>query len=150
MALFDGQHLTVVPLHIAIAAIGPLGQGARCVPSSAWDRPADRFVDEHQPVATQAEAATAIFVHPAAHAETIGRQAFACIAPVPDAAGAIGGRYSFQNSPSAPTLQFGKVGAGGNGLGGAEGSAAAMRREFRSLRKASCSMVWVACSASGP
>jgi len=122
MALFDCQYLAVVPLHIAIAAVGFGGQGARGTAFKALGIDLlILFVDEQQPVTAQAEAAAAVFIDPAARAEAIGREATCLVVtPLPDAANAIGGAELVPEQACVAELEFGKVGAGGDGLGGAE------------------------------
>ena len=122
VAFFNRQYLAVVPLHIAIAAVGILRQGPRfqVVQRLGIDLLV-LLVDEHQPVAAQAETATAILVDPAAHAEAIrGQAASLAVQPVPDAASPIGWAKFQPEQPVGTDLEFGKVGAGGHGLGRAE------------------------------
>ncbi|GGU75086.1 hypothetical protein GCM10009504_35390 [Pseudomonas laurentiana] len=80
-----------------------------------------RFVNEHQAVVCKAERAPAVLVYPAAHAESIGRQAAgAALVPMPDPAGTVLRAKGIPEQPVLADLEFGKVGAGGNGLFGAE------------------------------
>lgn len=111
-----------MPQHIAIAALRSLGQ-------RTWRRAVEglgiqllvAFIDEHHPVAAKAEAATAIFIDPAARTETVGRQAMGLfVTPVPEAAGTIGGAELVPEQAGGADLEFGEVGAGSHGLGSTE------------------------------
>ena len=118
---FDRQHPALGTLHITIAA-GALGQGARrravqCLPVQLLIR----LVDEHHAVIAQAKRTTAVLVHPAAHAETVGGQAM-CLAvtPVPDAASGILRAVFVPEQAERAVLEFGEIHPGGHGEGGAE------------------------------
>ncbi len=100
------------------------------------------FVDETPARRRPGRSATAILVDPAAHAEAIwqsqrpGHQRQCQIRQPPSR-----GEIRFQNSPRAG-LQFGKSVPAATACSALKRSAAAMRREFRSLRKVIWSMVW--------
>lgn len=122
MLLLDRQHQAVLPLHIAVAAAGIIGHGARCCAFQGLGIDLlVLFVDEQQPIAAQAKAATAVFVNPATHTEAIGGQAAGLLVlPVPDATGTIGRAKLVPEQPRGADLEFGEVGAGGNCLDRAE------------------------------
>ena len=110
MALLDRQYPLRMPQHIAIAALRILGQRTRwgAIEGLGIELLVG-FIDEHHAVAAKAEAAAAVFIDAAAGAEAVRRQAVGLlVAPMPEAAGAIGGRNSFQNTPLAPTLSSAK------------------------------------------
>jgi hypothetical protein len=79
------------------------------------------LVDEHQLVVGQAEGTAAVFIHPAAHAEAIGRQAVVgAVAFGPQPAGAVLRAKFVPEHPRGTGLQLSEIGTGGNGLRGTE------------------------------
>ena len=119
--LFDGQHQPGSKLQAAVAACA-LGQ-------RLWGGAVQRlqvqlligFVDEHHGLIAQAKRATAVLVHPAACAETAGRQAVCqAIAPVPDAGGGVLWAIFIPEQALWADSQLCEVDPGGNGECGAE------------------------------
>ena len=79
------------------------------------------LIDEHHAVTGQAKRAPAIFVHPTAHTErgrcqAIGRS----ITPLPDPARGILRAVFVPEQTMGADLQFGKIDARRDGVGGAE------------------------------
>ena len=117
---FDGQHLAVGPLQVAVSALAR-GQCFRLATELLAIQLLIRLSDENHPIRRQTKRATAIFVHPAAHTEAIRRQTFRhAVAPVPDPASGIFRAIFIPEQTVGTELQFGEVHAGGDGLGGAE------------------------------
>ncbi|MCY1456530.1 hypothetical protein D9M71_737530 [compost metagenome] len=119
---FNGQHLPVGKLQIAVAAF----TGRQRFGRFAFERLAIqlliRLVDENYPVICQTECSAAIFVHPTAHAETHWCQAMGlAITPMPDSTSGVLGTVLVPEQAVLANLQFGKVDTGSDRFGGAEG-----------------------------
>jgi len=115
------QHLAIGEAQVAVAA-HVVGEGVRRAAIQCLEiQLLIALVDEHQAVVHQAERTATVFVHPAAHAETIRRQApRLAVLPLPDAAGSVAGTVFGPEHPGGADAQFGEIGSGGDRLCGAE------------------------------
>ncbi|MNR42222.1 hypothetical protein D3C85_1607160 [compost metagenome] len=115
------QHLAVGELKITVATYARRQYFGRFALYRLTIQLLVSLVDENDPIVRQTKRTTAIFVHPATHAEPWRRQTFRhAVTPMPDPARSVCGAILVPEQALWADLHFGKIDAGGDSFGSAD------------------------------
>ncbi len=121
VVFFDGENPVVAEKQTAVTFVA-LSQGQRFTGVQRLSiKLLIAFIDEHHTVVGQAERPAAVFIHPAAHAVALRRQAALAVrVPVPEATGPVFGPVFIPEQACGVDVQLGEVDARCNRLRGSQ------------------------------